>query len=213
MNNKRTIRTSSILLPFFGIVIFFLLYLVATFYYPGGNQIDKYATGFSWYQNYWCNLLNEKAINGKPNTAKPFAMVALMVLSLSLIIFWYLFPLQVGFKKQGRQVIQFSGVLSMLVACFIFTPLHDSIINIAGTFGMIALVGTFIGLRKLRWYKLFWIGMYCLLLIVLNNIFYYNKGLIFYLPIIQKITFLIILVWFCLITLRLHKRAQNISIA
>src|SRR3954449_6164304 len=64
------------LLPLFGIILFLLLYFIATLYYPGGAQFDKTTKGFSWTQNYWCNLLNENAINGLPNPARPIAITA-----------------------------------------------------------------------------------------------------------------------------------------
>lgn len=40
----------------FWLYAFLLFYVVATFFYPGGSQLDKTASGFSWTQNYWCNL-------------------------------------------------------------------------------------------------------------------------------------------------------------
>jgi hypothetical protein len=66
-----------VLSPLFGTLIYLLLYIVATFFYPGGSQVDKNSFGFSWAQNYWCNLLNENAINGQHNSARPIAIAAM----------------------------------------------------------------------------------------------------------------------------------------
>ena len=94
----------------------------------------------------------------------------------------------------------------MSIGMFLFTSLHDYIINIASLFGLIALTGTFIGLKKMRWTKLFWMGIFIVILIGLNNFLYYKNGLIFYLPIVQKITFLYFLLWVCLISINLYNK-------
>lgn len=196
-----------VLTPVFGTLLFICLYVVATFFYPGGSQADKHARGFSWVHNYWCNLLNEKAINGQHNPASQWAMTGMFVLCLALAFFWWLFPQKVDFKKPTRILIQISGVLAMAIGVFIFTHLHDTIINVAGICGLVAIAGTFIGLRKLQWTKLFWLGIFNLLLIVLNNLLYYGNGLL-YLPVVQKITFLFFLLWICLIDLQLYHKTE-----
>src|SRR5206468_12745987 len=99
------------------------------------------------------------------------ALTAMVILCLSLVLFWYLFPVQVGFKRRERLIVQASGFTAMLFGCFLFTSLHDIIINVATLFGLVALTGTFIGLRKLQWTKLFWMGMFNIILIGLNNLF------------------------------------------
>jgi hypothetical protein len=199
------------LLPFFGCVLFLLLYIIATLNYPGGTNLDKSSIGFSWAQNYWCNLLNENAINGKHNVARPIALTGMAVISLSLTAFWYLFPLRVNCTKTERYVIQASGLLAMLTGVFIFTRFHDSVINVAGMFGLIALVGTLRGLKKSGWMKLFYAGLILLFLIGLNNLLYHKKDLMYYLPVVQKITFLYFLVWICCINLRWLGKATDLS--
>lgn len=197
------------LLPLFGSILFSLLYFIATLYYPGGTCLNKSALGFSWTQNYWCNLLSENAINGQHNPARPIAFIAMAVLSLTLIIFWYLFPKLVAFKATERYIIQASGFISIAISTFIFTTLHDTIINVAGLFGLIAIIGTLIGLRKLGWTSLFYMGLFVIVLIGLNNLFYYQKNLMYYLPVIQKITFLYFLLWICLINIRWFRKAAT----
>src|SRR5689334_10668516 len=131
-------------MPVFGCALFLLLYLLASVYYPGGNYLNKSAQGFSWTQNYWCNLLNENAINGKHNAARPIAFTAMAVLCLTLSFFWYEFPQWAQLKTRQRFLMQASGVVSMAISIFIFTDFHDTIINVAAVFGLIAIVGTLI---------------------------------------------------------------------
>ena len=193
------------LVPVFGIAVFLILYFAATIYYPGGSHLDKNSTSFSWEHNYWCNLLNEQGLNGQPNKARPVAMIAMFVLSIALASFWYIFPVQAGLRKPGKQIIQVSGLLSIMVGFFLFTDIHDIIINIASFFGLVAMVGTFIGLLRLKWKGLFYFGLLNLALGTLNSISYYGDVLMYYLPLIQKFTFLSFLLWFCLIAAGMFK--------
>ncbi|POY39301.1 hypothetical protein C3K47_02045 [Solitalea longa] len=203
MENQKNIW---LLAPTFGTILFVVLYVVATLFYPGGSQVDKSSIGFSWINNYWCNLLNENAINGRHNPAKPIAMTGMFVLCLTLTNFWFLFSRHINIGKSIRLVIQISGAIAMTIAFFLFTNInHDIVTNLASTFGFIATVGTFIGLYKTKWYGLFAFGLLNILLIGLNNYLYYNNGLIIYLPIVQKISFATFLIWVCSIDINLYR--------
>ncbi|MCW3075180.1 MAG: hypothetical protein JWP69_2249 [Flaviaesturariibacter sp.] len=201
------------LLPLLGCGLFMVLYFIATQYYPGGNYLNKSSGGFSWSQNYWCNLLSDTAINGRHNAAQPIAFAAMGVLSLTLVIFWFTFPVRADLRRGTRRLIQASGFLAMTIGAFLFTGLHDTIINVAGGFGLIALAGTLIGLKKLGWTRLLYMGLLVLVLIGLNNLLYYGNNLMYYLPVVQKITFLYFLLWICLINLRWIRVANNATVA
>lgn len=206
-------KNSLMLIPVFGSVLFIVLYFVATLFYPGGSQVDSNSLGFSWADNYWCNLLNDYAINGQPNPSKPIAIAGMCVLCLSLSYFWLMFPNHVNIGKYTRLLIQISGVLSMAIAIFLFTSIeHDFITNLASIFGLIATTLTFIALFKTKWYGLFAFGLLNILLVGLNNYVYYNIGIIVYLPIIQKISFMMFLVWVCCIDIKIYlENCRNIK--
>lgn len=208
---KNTDKAKNIwlLTPIFGTLLFAVLYFVATLYYPGGSQVDKNSIGFSWTNNYWCNLLNETAINGQSNPAKPIAMTGMFVLSLTLSLFWFLFPKYINIDKKLKLTIQISGTIAMTIAFFLFTNIdHDLVTNLASLFGLIATVGTFVGLYKTKWFGLFAFGLVNFLLFGLNSYVYYNKELIVYLPIIQKISFATFLIWVCCIDIKLFSRKE-----
>lgn len=189
--------------PMIGIPCFVLLYVWASFYYPGGSQADAQSTGFSWVNNYWCNLLNSTAINGQTNPAQPIAMTAMVVLCISLAVFWYLFPMISLSKPLSVRVTQFTGVAAMGTALLLNSSMnHDLITNLASLLGLMAVVGTLIGLRRLQWNILFWFGTMNLLLVLLNNFLYYNAELIRHLPLVQKISFAAFLVWLFLISMK-----------
>ena len=194
----------------FGIILFVVLYFIATIFYPGGSQADKNSSGFSWINNYWCNLLNNKAINGLTNTAQPIALTALFILCLTLIYFWVQFPKYTNLKKSYQLTIQISGTLAMIMSFFLYTEFdHDLIINLCSFFGLFATTGTFIALYKNNWKTLFYFGLINIFLVILNNILYHNKSLILYLPLVQKFTFATFLIWICCINLKIYKLVEK----
>ncbi len=199
MNSRRLKNRSYwILIPVAGTILFIILYITAASYYPGGSSADTQSVGFSWIKNYWCNLLNEKAINNQQNTARPIAIASLLVLGLTLSSFWYSFPRLTTTSPRLRQFIQFSGILSMILSMLLLTPIdHDLAINLASFFGLLALLGVLISLYRNARYTLFILSALNLSLIGINNLFYYVSSLISYLPVIQKISFASFLVWIC----------------
>lgn len=206
---RKKVNRFWILTPVFGILLFGLLYITAALNYPGGSQIDQHSIGFSWVNNYWCNLLNEYAINGQHNAGRPIALTGMVILCFSLSLFWYLFPRYIHFSKFSRLVIQLSGTLSMMIAIFLFTNFHDAITYVASFIGLIAVAGTFIGLYKIKWFGLFWFGIFNMTLVVLNNYLYYTKGMLVYLPVVQKITFVSFLLWICWINVGLYRKTDR----
>jgi len=194
------------LIPLFGTVLFAALYFTASLNYPGGSQFDKSAVGFSWVNNYWCNLLNDKAINGQLNKAQPIALTAMLILCFSLTFFWLVFPKYILLTNYGKLTIQIFGTLAMTSGILLFTTLdHDFITNLASLFGLIAMIGTLSGLRKNGWKMLYYFGLFNLILVGVNNLLYYNKELILYLPLIQKITFATFLIWICCIDIKIYQ--------
>jgi len=199
-------KNSWILTPVIGSILFVILYVIAALLYPGGSGIDKTAIGYSWTDNYWCNLLSEKAINGRTNIARPVAIAAMLILCLSLSTFWILFPALTQLKKYHRLLIQVAGTVCMLSSVLLLTSIdHDIAINTSSAFGLIAIIGTLIALYQLKWKRLFVIGLFDLLLVALNNYLYHSNEMT-YLPIVQKFSFLSFLVWFCLIDLELYRK-------
>jgi hypothetical protein len=204
-------NTKLFLLPIAGFCLFIILYFIAATLYPGGSEVNRLAKGFSWKHNYWCDLLETHAGNGELNTARQIAIIAMAVLCLSLGLFWYFVPRLFTFKTFTNRIIQCTGILSMAVLVLLQADFHDIIINMAGLSGIIAITGTLIGLYKNHSYMLFLFGLICLFLFFLNNYIYYSKQLIWHLPVIQKISFFLFLLWFSLIAIQLFKKHKVIG--
>jgi len=200
-----------ILIPLIGSFLFIILYIIAALLYPGGSGANKTAIGYSWTNNYWCNLLSEKAINGQINTARPVAVTAMFILGLSLSSFWIQFPTLIQLKRYYKLLIQLAGTVSMLTSFLLLTSIdHDLVVNTSSAFGLIAMIGTLIALYQLKWKWLFAIGFFDLLLIALNNYLYHSNEMI-YLPVVQKISFLSFLGWICFINIKLAARPGSLQ--
>lgn len=198
-NNKLTFFTT------FGIIIFPFLFLYAASLYPGGSQADPNSIGYDWVNNYWCNLLNVYGGNGELNPARPYAISAMILLCASLAAFFYNFPKYLPVNAFWNKTIQITGILSMLSAAFIFTEYHDLMTMIASFFGLVVLIGIILGLRKNKQTKFIRTALGCIALLAINNYIYYTQHFLTYLPVLQKITFGVILIWIGSLNVRCGK--------
>ncbi|OYU56174.1 MAG: hypothetical protein CFE25_02715 [Chitinophagaceae bacterium BSSC1] len=199
-----------LILPIVGIIAFVSLYILASLQYPGGSQADPQSKGFSWMNNYFCNLLNQTAINGQTNQGQTFALASLVVLAISLALFWWSFPNYLPLSQIQTKIIRITGVSSMVMACLLFTNInHDVITNTASLFGLIAILTSMWALYQNKQMAIFVFGLFNLLLVLLNNWFYYDPSLIKYLPLVQKISFASVLIWMIWINLNWFFAKQN----
>ena len=199
------------MIPIFGSLFFIALYIIAASFYPGGSETDKTTVGYSLTDNYWCNLLHDNAINGQLNTAKPIAVTAMIILCLALSVFWIFFPRHIMTGKILRVTIQISGTAAMLCSFLLLTNRnHDLVVNFSSSLGFIATIGTLICLYHTKWYWLFSFGFFNIFLIGLNNYLYYTQGMMIYLPVVQKISFLSFLVWICFINIIIYQKSVKV---
>lgn len=193
-------------IPFIGIGLFVLLYIYAATLYPGGSQENLQSEGFDWVHNYWCNLMNEEGMNEQHNPARPFAIAAMIILCSSLATFFIQFAQTFSKTSLWRKLILYCGSISMVFAILIFTPLHDLMTTISSVFGLVVVIGIIkeIYASSLTFYK--FTGIFCIALLAANNYIYYTKNGIEGLPLLQKITFAIVLLWILGLNLEVRKR-------
>lgn len=181
--------------PTIGIGLFVGLYIYSTLLYPGGSQADQFTEGFDWLNNYWCNLLNEQAINGQPNPARPIAISAMAILCLGLVAFFVQFSKTIAKGAFWKIAIPVFGAISMVLAFLISTKYHDLMTTLSSIFGSLVVVGIIWEMHNsaIRTFKIS--GALCILLLGINNYIYYSNQWIEHLPLIQKLTFLTVLSW------------------
>ncbi|MBK9336145.1 MAG: hypothetical protein IPM98_05995 [Lewinellaceae bacterium] len=167
------------------------------------------AAGFNWLHNYWCDLLSMDAGNGKINPARPAAMLAMVLLGSVLAFFWYRLAGFLDCSPRMRALIRASGIISMATAFLLFTPFHDTALAVSGGTGFVVLVATMAFLRQNNLIQLFHFGAFCVGLVAVNNLIYWSKTYLEWLPLVQKITFCAILYWVASISLLLKRRRDD----
>lgn len=182
-------------LPTIGIFTYVVLYLIAAEFYPGGSSVYPESIGFDWTNNYWCHLVGDNAINGQKNLAQPYAVSGMIILGISLGFFFKQFPIYFKVKSPWDTIVPISGVLGSFFSMLIMTGFHDLTAVVAAVFGSIAIIGIFFGLKNSKMIHFVWTGVFCVLLIALNGYIYFTENYIQWLPIIQKITFVAVLLW------------------
>jgi hypothetical protein len=87
---ERLGHTAANVRSFVALFVAFLLVLgSATQLYPGGTWFDRDSPGFSFWGNFWCDLLHERAFNGADNALAMWAArVAFWLFAAALVRFW-----------------------------------------------------------------------------------------------------------------------------
>jgi len=207
--NKYVTNRIWLISPFLGISLYILIYFLATYLFPGGSDFDKTAPGFSWRHNYWCELLAVKSPNGAMNPARPVAIFGMFVLAASLIMFWYLFS--IVFTDKGRLLVRYAGLLSMIIALFLFAGPHDLVMIASGLLGLLALSVCLVILYRQKKYWLILIGWLCIALCAVNNYIYYSGVGFSQLAFIQKITFIFFFYWFIAVNFYMYRLKKDLQ--
>jgi len=181
-------------------------------YYPGGSQADAQSLGFDWVNNYWCNLMNITGINGETNPSRPIAIVAMTLLCGSIAIFFYQFAQFFTLSPNWRILVKVGGISSMILAAFMFSEYHDILTIISSLFGLLAVIGVVKSIHQSDLVAYQITGLLCVLLLLINNMIYYSSFGIEWLPLLQKLTFFIVLVWILGVSLEIREKIKYISI-
>ena len=85
---------------------------------------------------------------------------------------------------------------------------HDIVVRIAGAFGAIALLLTFKQLYDAHYMKLFFFGIFSLILFLANYYIYETGIMIQNLPLLQKFTFASCMLWFIILNVMLIRKQR-----
>ncbi len=178
-----------------GILAAILLMFVATIYYPGGSQNDVNSIGFNWQHNYFSNLFSPKAVNGLDNSAQPWAITGVLFLTISLCVFFIRFSNKISSKNEAN-IIKYAGLAAMTAMFFVVTPLHDLMVRISCVFSMLTYfyITVFVFKSKLIFLKI-WSAL-CLTTLYATAFIYFTSSYLEILPVMQKIGFLVNVIWF-----------------
>ncbi len=181
------------LLPL-GIALSLALLTVAVNTYPGGNQFSATSVGFDWKQNYLCNLFGETAVNGAPNKARIWAISGWFMFCSSFAFFFIRFSKNIDVKNAAR-TIRYCGILGMIAAFLVVTPLHNNAITATLVFTMISVlyITIFVFKSKKTWLKI--LAILSILIAYATATVYFTRFHLEILPTLQKATLVVALIW------------------
>lgn len=194
-----------------GILVFILLYVYSSTLYPGGSHVNLNSEGFDWVNNYWCNLTSKAGMNGQINKARPFAISGMIILCLSLTSFFIQFARIYIKSKIWSFLVKVCGTMSMLMAALTFTDYHDLMTILSSVFGIVVVVGIIKEIYKSRLVKYKMFGIVCLTLIGMNNYVYYSQVFLTFLPLLQKVTFALVLAWVMGLSVEMNKENDSLD--
>jgi hypothetical protein len=153
--------------------------------------------------------MNENGMNGQINPARTYAITAMVILCISLALFFVQFAQKFAQNRFWKLAIKIFGILTMAFAILIFTKYHDLMTTISSIFGAFVVIGIIweVYRSNLNLFKIG--GIVCVILLGLNNYIYYSENGIEYLPLIQKITFAIVLIWIIGLNYKLNVTCYN----
>ena len=182
-------------LPTVFCIIFLLLITIASIHYPGGSEFNTEDTVYRWNDNYICDITAPIATNRLENKYYRIAIAAMYFLSAAVAVFFMLLPYWLRITGCWKNIIRWMGMLSMIAAMLIFTDMHNVMIGIASVLALPPLMGVYYYLYKLKQKKFLNLGILILILLLINNAIYYSRGLVLFLPSLQKYTMIIVIFW------------------
>lgn len=192
------------------IAAFAVCMMIAMVSYPGGSHFDPRTSGYGFFENFWCDLLRDPAINGQPNPiASLYAQIAMGAVSVGLFPFFFALSDLSGNLAGVRVLVRGLGMLGIVgllgVALFPssdYPRLHGVLVTSAGPLGIGgALVGFVAALRAQTLSPAVVRLGFTTLLLATINVFQFAREFYFAVPnspllaAIQKLVTLSMLAW------------------
>ncbi|MGB1040613.1 MAG: hypothetical protein ACPGVD_07060 [Flavobacteriales bacterium] len=198
--------------PIIGMGIYLVLFTIAAILYPGGSDnlpLDQ--NGYSFFHNFLCDTNNEVTQSGLINPGQSIAVLAHLVLSFTMMSFFYILPEIFSKQNRNTKLIRLFGVLSMAIFVFMYQEdLHDLIVTLVGIFGSMAFVPIFIELVKYQNIAFKALTYLVFTMSILLFLGFETKIGIYYMPFFQKFAFIVdatLVVWAALIVIKKNKQS------
>ncbi len=193
-------------IPIFGMAAYLVVFTFAALDYPGGSQNIAELTNYSFFHNFLCDVMNPITERGVSNPARSLATISHLILSVTMIVFFYLLPEIFDWSNRNTLLIRYVGMLTMTVFVFMYTSIHDHIVTATGVLGTFALIPFFIEMKKYPKGGLKLLAYVCFLLSIVVFFIFETKIGFYYLPLIQKITFVFDAWWVIWVSVIVSKK-------
>jgi hypothetical protein len=177
------------------LVFSFVVFIsVAFYFYPGGNHFDPLVQGHSFWLNFWCDIMTVNAVNNAPNTARPWAILGALFLIGALGTMGASASLLMNISKRYYRLMLILGGVSILGGIAMEYN-HDLFLNITAISGLLACSIFLYHSLKSGHITFIFLGCLTYLTTILNLILWLNDHPTSFLPIIQKLSTVFLLMW------------------
>ena len=177
------------------------------FFIDEGNALflkDK-----SFFDLYFCDLLGTSNQNYHFTLSKLLAIVGWIVFGISISFFWNLFPRLILISKWTALSIRLFGTTAPLILLLlIFKFNHVWVVVLGFIFGIGTSLFVLYALFKSGYKQFFYFGVLTDAFLMSNMFVFSTHIMIDYLPIIQKLTFVIFLSWMSWLNVELYKNLE-----
>lgn len=178
-----------------GIIIGTFLLILATFHYPGGTYENVNSEGYDWANNYISNLLRPLAVNGTENAARPYAILGVLFLTASFGVFFVKFSNRIKIKSASL-VIKYLGILATILGFITVVPsMHDIMVTASSILTLLIFFYITVMVIKSKLSLMKVLSIIFLLTFYFGAYMYFTRSYLEYMPIMQKIIFLMKIVW------------------
>jgi hypothetical protein len=198
------------LLPMVAVAVFAGLYALAAFLYPGGSSAKPERHGYSFFENYWCDLLNATTVSGRSNPARPVGLVAMLSLSAGITVFWWNVPRLFTQARARAAFVRTAGIGSGVVTPFVATRAHDSVIHVAGLLAVAGFVSTATALGRRGGRALAVLSWTTLWAALANYSIWETRIGLAAMAVVQKVAFALFLSWIVVVANHLRKAVARL---
>ena len=197
-------------------ITYLIMFSTAAIMYPGGSDnVPTAQEGYSFFHNFLCDTNNEYTYSGLKNNGKLLANLAHIVLSFTMMSFFYVMPNIFERRNRNTKLIKILGVLSMVIFTFMYQEeLHDLVVTLVGIFASMAFVPIFIELVKFKNKPFKTLTYIVFVMSICLYLGFETKVGIYYMPFLQKFVFLVdatLVIWTSLLLIqRDRSKAQLI---
>lgn len=193
--------------------LYLIMFTTAALMYPGGSEnIPTAENGYSFFHNFLCDTNNEFTHSGLQNNGKLLANLAHIVLSLTMMSFFYIFPNLFGHSNRNTKLIKILGVSAMAIFTFMYQEeLHDMVVTLVGIFASMAFVPIFIELVKYKNTPFKVLTYIVFAMSISLYLGFETKVGIYYMPFLQKFVFLVdaaLVYWTAILVVKKNRMAQ-----
>jgi hypothetical protein len=126
------------------VIGFLVLEAAAAFVYPGGTWWHRQSHGYTFWENYLCDAVQRRAIDGLPNPGAPLAALAMLLLTLGLAAMWTRVPRLFAHRGRGSlaRALGLTSAIATLAVIALpgdrFGVWHGVAVVVAGVPGLFA---------------------------------------------------------------------------